>query len=85
MNSPLVCRLADELAEWPRKELMYLSEVLSAETDEPHKNLKSTIAAWAYIHGLVMLRIDHLFPEDLPEPDWDKLVRAINFLSLNTF
>ena len=34
-------------------------------------------AAWAYIHGLALIRIDHLYPDFLPEPDWDALASAI--------
>lgn len=85
MNSPLVCRLPDELNEWPRKALMYLADTLAGGNSGTEKNkndLSAATAAWAYIHGLVMLRIDHLFPEDLPEPDWDTLAGSVDFLSV---
>jgi AcrR family transcriptional regulator len=40
-------------------------------------DIDATVAAWAYIHGLVSIRIDGLFPADLPEPQWDKLAGMI--------
>lgn len=40
---------------------------------EASRYAAAAAAAWAYIHGLVMLRIDGLFPAWLPEPDWDGL------------
>ena len=40
-------------------------------------DLDTTTAVWAYIHGITMIRIDKLYPADLPEPDWDRLVRVV--------
>lgn len=40
-------------------------------------DIDATVAAWAYIHGLVSIRIDGLFPADLPEPHWDRLAGII--------
>jgi AcrR family transcriptional regulator len=75
MNSPLSCTLDDEYSQWPRKALGLLTSSLSA--DETQMDVNSTAAAWAYIHGLVLLRIDGLFPPHLAQPDWDLLARAM--------
>ena len=40
-------------------------------------DLDATAAAWAYIHGLALIRIDGLYPTDLPEPDWDRLAGVV--------
>jgi len=93
MNSPLICRMPDELMGWARKSLLLLADTLakSKATSEnlfPAKighssiqtglpDLNATAAAWAYIHGLVLIRIDGLFPLDLPEPDWNMLAGLV--------
>ncbi len=77
MNSPLSCTLDEEYSVWPRKALGLLAATLSGHDDSMDEN--STAAAWAYIHGLVLLRIDNLFPAHLPEPDWKKLAEQVPF------
>ncbi|MFP4362510.1 MAG: TetR/AcrR family transcriptional regulator [Spirochaetia bacterium] len=76
MSSPLVCTLPDEKTYWPRKALLFLASVLTGKADASEiQDHDKTVAAWAYIHGLTMLRIDNLYPEDLPQPDWEKLAQ----------
>ncbi len=62
---------------WPRRALLFLAECLARDAarqvGEPVPSADSAAAAWAYIHGLVMLRIDELFPLDYGEPDWEFL------------
>lgn len=89
MSSSLLCRLPDESMVWARRSLMLLAETLAggtgAATDRPGSapgvpagaDLDETAAAWAYIHGLSLIRIDRLYPDYLPEPDWERLARAI--------
>jgi len=98
MNSPLICRMPDELVGWARKSLLLLAETLEADrAGSPedaaarrvgakgttgirragHPDLDATAAAWAYIHGLTLIRIDGLYPADLPEPDWDRLAGVV--------
>jgi AcrR family transcriptional regulator len=87
MNSPLICRLPDELMVWARRSIALLISTLAASTgetggsstgDQPDSD--SAAAAWAYVHGLVLLRIDGLFPGFLPTPDWDYLATRIPVL-----
>lgn len=81
MNSPLATRLPPELYGNARRSMELLgaglagrdSEALPREAARRKGFANSAAAAWAYIHGLVMLRIDGLFPAWLPEPDWDRL------------
>ncbi len=47
-------------------------------------NLDTTVAVWAYIHGIVMIRIDGLYPKDLPEPDWNRLMQFMPELHNST-
>ena len=87
MNSPLMCRLPQEYTGWARKSLLLLAETLEASRADSakgrgarrsgHPDLDATAAAWAYIHGLVLIRIDGLYPADLPEPDWDRLAGVV--------
>lgn len=87
MNSSLLCRVIDESLVWARRSLMLLAESLAGDparaaiasrSAAPRADeLDETAAAWAYIHGLTLIRIDRLYPADLPEPDWDRLARAI--------
>lgn len=62
---------------WPRRALLFLAECLARDTarrgGDPAQNPNAAAAAWAYVHGLVMLKIDRLFPLDYGEPDWDFL------------
>ncbi|MBU0926574.1 MAG: TetR/AcrR family transcriptional regulator [Spirochaetes bacterium] len=80
MNSPLLCRLPDGSTPWARKSLLMLAEALrkvrSDPGTEPSLDVDAAVAAWAYIHGLVLIRIDGLFPRDLPAPDWARLAAA---------
>jgi len=81
MNSPLATRLPAELYVNARRSMEILGSGLTG--GEPgalprdaagrKRVANAAAAAWAYIHGLVMLRIDRLFPAWLPEPDWDRL------------
>lgn len=78
MNSELICRMPDELMEWPRKALALLMEITTgSETRSvelnPETDSFNSVAVWAYLHGLIMLRIDNLYPDFLPLPDWNKL------------
>lgn len=89
MSSSLLCRLPDESMVWARRSLMLLAETLTgapgrdADRSGPTPggpagaDLDETAAAWAYIHGLSLIRIDRLYPDYLPEPDWERLARAI--------
>ena len=81
MNSPLATHLPAELYGNARRSMEILGSGLTGGEpgDLPgnaagrRKVANGAAAAWAYIHGLVMLRIDRLFPAWLPEPDWDRL------------
>lgn len=73
MTSTLVCRLRDDEFPWPRRAMGFL--MAAVETEAPGGTQNSAAAAWAYIHGLTMLRIDQLLPHDFPEPDWTLLAR----------
>lgn len=89
MSSSLLCRVIDESMVWARRSLMLLAETLAGATGrdadrsgpEPGvpdgADLDETAAAWAYIHGLSLIRIDRLYPDYLPEPNWERLARAI--------
>lgn len=85
MNSPLICTLPDEDIFWARKSLMLLAETLRAASAgsgaEAALDIEAAVAAWAYIHGLVLIRIDGLFPADLGEPDWDRLSSIVPIVS----
>lgn len=86
MNSELMCRMPSELTGEARRSMRILGAALAREALvgegswelalEGAADLRfadEAAAAWGYIHGLVMLRIDRLFPAWLPEPDWDSL------------
>jgi AcrR family transcriptional regulator len=81
MSSSLVCTMPSGMTQWARRSLLLLARSLepvdlgSVRTNGI--NIDATVAAWAYIHGLVSIRIDGLFPADLPEPDWDRLAGII--------
>ncbi|WP_304224958.1 TetR/AcrR family transcriptional regulator [Gracilinema caldarium] len=87
MNSSLICVMPNEYTGWARKSLQLLAQTLAAGNGAaPHTpdagetesiDLDITTAAWAYIHGLTMIRIDKLYPTDLPEPDWDRLMKIM--------
>lgn len=87
MNSPLMCRLPQEYTGWARKSLLLLAGTLEAARTGAEgspdvrragpPDLDATAAAWAYIHGLTLIRIDGLYPADLPEPDWDRLAGVV--------
>jgi AcrR family transcriptional regulator len=94
MNSPLICRMPEEYTLWARKSLLLLAGTLAAaragteEAPDAQRagppDLDATAAAWAYIHGLVLIRIDGLYPADLPEPDWDRLAGVVPELPAST-
>jgi hypothetical protein len=79
MSSSLVCTLPSELTQWARRSLLLLARSLKPTTDGDNEaiDIDATVAAWAYIHGLVSIRIDGLFPADLPEPQWDRLAGIV--------
>ncbi|MGD9939157.1 MAG: TetR-like C-terminal domain-containing protein [Clostridia bacterium] len=79
MSSSLVCTLPSELTQWARRSLLLLARSLQPTTagDNEAIDIDATVAAWAYIHGLVSIRIDGLFPADLPEPQWDRLAGIV--------
>jgi AcrR family transcriptional regulator len=89
MNSPLICRLPGDTVLEAQRSMRILGAGLAEESgwqapgEEPGSPFESeegrrlfadaAAATWAYIHGLVLLRIDQLFPRWLPEPDWERL------------
>ncbi len=81
MNSPLVCSMPAGMTSWARKSLMLLAQTLAmnlpGSLQSTLPDINSAIAAWSYIHGLVLIRIDKLFPADLGEPDWERLAMII--------
>ena len=81
MNSPLVCSMPAELTLWARKSLMMLARAMASATpgrqDDGSPDINGAVAAWGYIHGIVLIRIDGLFPADLGEPDWERLAAYI--------
>lgn len=88
MTSPLSRKIPREPVPWARKALLLLRETLAspatptgASSLSP-RDVDSVAAAWGYIHGIALLRIDGLFPDDLPEPNWDRL--ATTFLVWGT-
>ncbi len=82
MTSPASCGIPRDPEPWARKSLRLLQEALvrSGSADLPpgaQPGVDEAAAAWGYIHGLALLRIDGIFPEDLPQPDWDRLASAV--------
>jgi AcrR family transcriptional regulator len=80
MNSPLICRLEPEKITWARQAMMLLGSTLAKSrggSPESSPEPDSAAAAWGYIHGLVLLRIDGLFPPWLEEPDWERLAGMV--------
>ncbi|MFH2115494.1 MAG: TetR/AcrR family transcriptional regulator [Spirochaetota bacterium] len=93
MSSSLVCTLPSEFTQWARRSFLLLARSLKLVVvdgkDDVNKtagektgaegviDIDATVAAWAYIHGLVTIRIDGLFPADLPEPNWDRLAGIV--------
>ena len=76
MNSPLACHAAEEHTYWAHLALDLLGETLAGNTPQGMGGPSRTdavVSTWAYIHGLVLLRIDDLYPAAMPEPDWDRL------------
>ncbi len=76
MNSPLACHASEEHTHWARLALDLLGQALgahSAHSAGTQGHADAVVSTWAYIHGLVLLRIDDLYPAALPEPDWDRL------------
>jgi AcrR family transcriptional regulator len=88
MTSPIVCVAGERSRKaesdedkaapgWPRKALLFLAECLERDIvlrgKKPQLNPDAAAATWAYIHGLVMIKIDGLFPLDYGEPDWELL------------
>jgi AcrR family transcriptional regulator len=77
MNSSLMCRLPEELLFWAHRSISLLGETIArattASATKPPFDSTAVALIWGYLHGLVLLRIDHTFPVSLPEPDWDYL------------
>lgn len=75
MSSSLLNRMPDSFKVWARKTLVLLSNTLDGVQNDENLplNLHDTTAIWAYIHGLVLIRIDGLYPQDLNQPDWEQL------------
>ena len=74
MNSQSILELPETSTSWARKSFMMLAEAIADETPLSHGfDINAACAAWSYIHGLVLIRIDGLFPFELGEPDWDGL------------
>lgn len=69
---------------WPQRALIFLAEGLARDSarrgGSPDISPDAAAAAWAYIHGLVLIRIDGLFPAEFGEPDWDALARFVPIL-----
>lgn len=86
MNSSLLNRMPDPFKVWARKTLVLLSNTLAGVRDDENLplNLHDATAIWAYIHGLVLIRIDGLYPQDLNQPDWEQLAGTIFVLPLKT-
>lgn len=83
MSTSLLNRMPDSFKVWARKTLTLLSHTLAGSDKDIDisLNIYDSTALWAYIHGLVLIRIDDLFPKDLPEPDWETLAGAAFLLS----
>lgn len=73
MFSKLMCRLSDEDSFWARKTLQNLNMTLGGEERPTAGSTEKLLRIWAYFHGLACLYQDQIFPEYLPEPDWDDL------------
>ena len=75
MTSPISRNIPQEPVPWARKALLLLKKVLAerAAASGEGGSVDSVAAAWGYIHGLSLVRIDGIFPADMPEPDWDRL------------
>lgn len=91
MNSELMCGMPAELTGEARRSMLILGEglaraggwELTTEGEAGRRFADEAAAAWGYIHGLVMIRIDRLFPAWLPEPDWDSLAGRLPTLPEN--
>jgi len=67
-------------AEWPPA-----SEVIAEHPFAGDRGTEASIvleanpeaATWAYVRGLIVLRLDGLYPEHLPAPAWERLARQI--------
>jgi AcrR family transcriptional regulator len=87
MTSPVSCKIPQNPVPWARKALLLLGEALvkhqaKADVSSPAGwNTDAVAAAWGYIHGIVLVRIDGIFPTDLPEPDWNRLASTIPALA----
>jgi AcrR family transcriptional regulator len=77
MNSSLMCRLPEELLVWAHRSIGLLGETIAraetADGTKPGFDPEAVASVWAYLHGLVLLRIDHAFPAAFGEPNWDCL------------
>lgn len=77
MNSRSILDLPECATSWARRSFILLAEALAGRSPlPPGFDVSAACAAWAYIHGLVLIRIDGLFPLELGEPDWDGLAAS---------
>ncbi len=84
MNSPLACHASEEHTYWAHLALDLLGETLAGSTAQDLSGPSRTdavVSTWAYIHGLVLLRIDDLYPAAMPEPDWDRLAGRMPYFA----
>ncbi len=85
MHSELLANAAPAQLTEARRSMQLLGESLAraggwklgADGEAGRRFANEAAAAWGYIHGLVMLRIDRLFPAWLPEPDWEGLAERL--------
>lgn len=91
MFSPILECIPDEEIYWARRALETLAEVVTnsaatrqttgdrdrADGDRDGAGADAIAAAWGYIHGVVMLRLDGLYPPHFQQPDWEALARLV--------
>lgn len=79
MFSPLLCSLPDRHRYWSQKALSFLCQMATGKLAPDVSSANQLTAPWAYIHGLVTLKLDGLYPGYLPQPDWEKLPKKMRF------
>lgn len=92
MFSPILECIPDDEIYWARRALETLAAVVTDSTvteadaaGMPKRrggaarssDADVVAAAWGYIHGVVMLRLDRLYPPHLPQPNWEALARLV--------
>jgi len=84
MFSPIVETIPDDQIHWARRALGLLAEsvVISRSGQgaglEPgsQRHTDAIAATWGFLHGLVLLRLDDLFPDRIGFPGWDRLAET---------